>query len=339
MTTSTPKNEKIIKKEISFKNEIYLISIENISDKLSIDIEEKTDIGIVYSNSYTKDELYSTSSFFKMFSIIDDMIPSIFTMIKNDKFSISLSDNILTLEIYPKIENVNDIKFILKQKDIETNELIKKLIYLVKNYEKENNEVKKELSEIKEKFKKYESKKEEEEKKINNLFKETTLLTNEQKLLISDWILKDTEKEFNLLYKFSRDGTSSNDFYSRCDKKGATVTIIQSKAGYKFGGYTSVDWDSSVNNYKKDSLAFLFSLNKKQKYPINKNNEGNAIWTGGNYGPIFGGHDLCLYADFKGGNHYCNKPISYQTKEASELNGGQYNFSINEMEVYQVNFI
>lgn len=145
---TTPKNEKIIKKELSFKDEIYLISIESISDKLSIDIEEKTDIGIVYSNSYTKDELYSTSPFFKMFSIIDDMIPSIFTMIKNDQFSISLSDNYLTLEIYPKIEKVNDIKFILKQKDIETNELIKKLIYLVKNFEKENNEVKKELSEI-----------------------------------------------------------------------------------------------------------------------------------------------------------------------------------------------
>jgi len=145
---TTPKNEKIIKKELSFKDEIYLISIESISDKLSIDIEEKTDIGIVYSNSYTKDELYSISPFFKMFSIIDDMIPSIFTMIKNDQFSISLSDNYLTLEIYPKIEKVNDIKFILKQKDIETNELIKKLIYLVKNFEKENNEVKKELSEI-----------------------------------------------------------------------------------------------------------------------------------------------------------------------------------------------
>ena len=87
---TTPKNEKIIKKELSFKDEIYLISIESISDKLSIDIEEKTDIGIVYSNSYTKDELYSTSPFFKMFSIIDDMIPSIFTMIKNDQFSISL---------------------------------------------------------------------------------------------------------------------------------------------------------------------------------------------------------------------------------------------------------
>ena len=75
-------------------------------------------------------------------------------------------------------------------------------------------------------------------------------------------ILKDTKKEFTLIYKASRDGYLCNDFHSKCDKEGPTVTIIQSNIGYKFGGYTSIDWDISVNSYKKDELAFLFSLNK-----------------------------------------------------------------------------
>ena len=151
--------------------------------------------------------------------------------------------------------------------------------------------------------------------------------------------MKDTPKEFSLLYKSSRDGYSCKDFHSKCDKKGPTVTIIQSNSGYKFGGYTSVDWDVSLNSYKKDELAFLFSLNKKLKYPILKEKQDNAIWTSSNYGPIFGGNDLLTSANFKSSNNYCNKSITYQTKEISELNGGQYNFSIIEMEVYQVKFI
>ena len=128
-------------------------------------------------------------------------------------------------------------------------------------------EIKKEIKEIKNKLNSIEEKKEEEENKINNLFKGSTLLSNEQKKLIDDWILKDTKKEFTLIYKASIDGYSCNDFHSNCDKKGPTVTIIQSNTGYKFGGYTSIDWDISANSYKKDELAFLFSLNKKLKCP------------------------------------------------------------------------
>ena len=260
-------------------------------------------------------------------------------MINNKQFSIKLSNNELILEIFPKIEKVKNIIFNLKPKKMDNNELIYKLINIVKTYEKENQEIKKEIKEIKNKLNSTEEKKEEEENKINNLFKESTLLSNEQKKLIDDWILKDTKKEFTLIYKASRDGYLCNDFHSKCDKKGPTVTIIQSNTGYKFGGYTSIDWDISANNYKKDELAFLFSLNKKLKYPIVKENVSYAIWTGASYGPIFGGHDLLTLSDFKSNSNYCNKPIYYQTKEVSELNGGKFNYSINEMEVFKVNFI
>lgn len=38
-------------------------------------------------------------------------------------------------------------------------------------------------------------------------------------------------------------------------------------------------------------------------------------------------------------NNYCNAPISYQTTEKSELNGGKYNYLVQEMEVFKVEFI
>ena len=152
--------------------------------------------------------------------------------------------------------------------------------------------------------------------------------------------IPNTEKKFTLLYKLTKDGSNCSDFHSKCDKKGPTLVIIQSNTGYKCGGYTIVDWDLS-GGYKKDELAFLFSINKNKKYPIKKGCESNAIWTGQNYGPLFGAHDIRFYLDMKKDitNNYCNTPISYQTTEKSELTGGQYNFLVQEMEVFKVEFI
>ena len=126
----TPKNEKI---EIIFNDQIYIISIVPISEKLSINIEEKTSFGIVYYNSYSKEELSSISSFFNMFSSLSDMIPSLLSMIKSKQFSISQSSDDLILEICPKIEMVKNLTFTLKQKELDNNELIKKLIIIIRS--------------------------------------------------------------------------------------------------------------------------------------------------------------------------------------------------------------
>ena len=37
--------------------------------------------------------------------------------------------------------------------------------------------------------------------------------------------------------------------------------------GYVFGGYTSINWKSE-GGYAYDSKAFLFSVNKKLKFPV-----------------------------------------------------------------------
>ena len=45
-----------------------------------------------------------------------------------------------------------------------------------------------------------------------------------------------------------------------CDNKGPTVTIVKNNYGKVFGGYTSVSWDSTTQNWKTDSASFLFSM-------------------------------------------------------------------------------
>lgn len=329
--------------EINNNEQTFSILFKAESNKLIISIEQKYIIENQYSISYSKEELSKISNYFNMFDSIDDTLPSLIYMIKNKQFSINfLKDNKLSLEIFPKIEKVKNIQFILNESEIDTNTLIKKLVLKVQKIEKENKELREIVDELKNKLIPLKEEKEKlEMEKKNNFFKDSSLLSYKQKEQLSDWILPNCEKQFSLLYKLTRDGSSTSDFHSKCDNKGPTITIIQSSTGYKFGGYTSVNWDIACNNYKKDELAFLFSLDKNEKYSIKKGCEEKAIWTGNGYGPIFGGHDL-LFSDSmteKSSANYCNAPISYNTKEKGGLTGGQYNFLVQEIEVFHVKFL
>ena len=107
--------------------------------------------------------------------------------------------------------------------------------------------------------------------------------------------------KFTLLFKMSRDGSNCSDFHRTCDNKGKTLTIIETDNGYKFGGFTPLDWENS-NPYKekKDDLTFLFSINQMKKF--NKKKDGRSIYCNANYGPCFGvGSDLGINRDMKTG--------------------------------------
>ena len=50
-------------------------------------------------------------------------------------------------------------------------------------------------------------------------------------------------KEFELIYRGSRDGYKADSFYEQCSNKGTTVIIILSHDKNKiFGGYTENSW-------------------------------------------------------------------------------------------------
>ena len=61
---------------------------------------------------------------------------------------------------------------------------------------------------------------------------------------IIEWIEPKKEIKFNLLFRKSRDGSTAKDFHRLCDNKGATLIFIETDKGYKFGGYTPMDWTS-----------------------------------------------------------------------------------------------
>jgi len=102
--------------------------------------------------------------------------------------------------------------------------------------------------------------------------------------LVKSW-LNNREFKTELLFRKSRDGSTSIDFHNKCDNKGITITFIETTKGYKFGGYTELPWDKSGEK-KKDKSTFIFSFNNKQKYTAR--NDNNSIACCPEEGPRFG---------------------------------------------------
>ncbi|CAG8715227.1 35176_t:CDS:2 [Gigaspora margarita] len=139
---------------------------------------------------------------------------------------------------------------------------------------------------------------------------------------------------FNLLFRSSSDGHSSQKFHKKCDNKGATIVVARiSCTKTLIGGYNPLDWNGD-NVWKQTTDSFLFRIVlgdnriKQKVLRINQDDIGFAICCNNDYGPSFGeGPDL-HFSD--GSNLLKCKAKSYP----KILNVGTSTFS--EYEVFQV---
>ena len=183
-----------------------------------------------------------------------------------------------------------DIEFNLREKKAKKEDMINNLYSLVKNLmedrkstrlneitklkeelknkDKEILNIKKELEEIKKQMKK------EGNTNINpNFFKESIIIQKlEEKLNLISWVSeKGKIKDIKLLYRGTRDGDNYNAFYNRCSNQGPTLSLIKTKNGRKFGGFSFAELTDKKGILRlKDINAFLFSLDNIKKYNIIK---------------------------------------------------------------------
>ena len=172
-------------------------------------------------------------------------------------------------------------------------------------------------------------------------------LSPQQHSQILSWLPESSggkQVKLELLYRASRDGWQCQDFHSRCDSKGATVTVIKCTGGFVFGGYADVSWHSG-NSWPQSAQAFLFSLHSPSrvgpvKLPLFQNHQ-HAIYCGSSYGPTFGGgHDLYVANCAKSTtSSYTTLGHTYQLppgQSAQTFFTGSHTFQAAEVEVYQV---
>lgn len=148
------------------------------------------------------------------------------------------------------------------------------------------------------------------------------------------WLREDeSDGGFELLYRSSRDGRASQNFHSKCDNKGRTITIIETDKGGIVGGYTNAPWVNSIRgSYRCADKAFLFAISGfelSSKCKLKQRSIGhNAIYDSYSHGPTFGvGHDLKV----TGSTLTLNTGSAYYKNQ--NLNG---EYKIKEMEVFRV---
>lgn len=95
-------------------------------------------------------------------------------------------------------------------------------------------------------------------------------------------------KQFDLLYRGSKDGFGSKEFHAKVDAKGPTLTIIKSKQFNRiFGSYTNIQQSVQGKQKKQLGKTFLFSVRAgdrpvvqlKHKSGSEVNHRGNLFET------------------------------------------------------------
>ena len=152
----------------------------------------------------------------------------------------------------------------------------------------------------------------------------------EEELSIKNWINSFKQIRFNLLFRMSRDGTATINFHTRCDNKGKTLVLIETKDGNRFGGYTSLQWNMEGEKRYGENI-WLFNLEKNiNKYILMKQSKSPAIICDMNNGP-----------SFEEGIIFKNNDLSVGYIEHQGLINGagiiDKKIQVKELEVFQVN--
>ena len=175
------------------------------------------------------------------------------------------------------------------------------------------------------------------------LLKETNGEAFEKKL--SKWC---RAKNFELLYRGSRDAFNANNFHRLCDNKGKTLVLVKNTSGHVFGGFASVPWTSPSGSYKQAPGSFIFTLTnmhgiKPTKFPLINGYDTNALYHRSDYGPTFGnGHNLHVANNCNvNASSYANFPYAYNdiTGKGNSIfssNASTRNFQVQEIEVFRI---
>ena len=373
----TPQEETSKNFEIIYKDDKYGLNIDGNSfeNKIILRLNSLKDNFIIYKNEYSLEELININDIFKKFNSVNDFINSFEDLIENKKVIIENNQNEAT-NIYLGILFSNflgkETKIILNlQLNIKKEDYNKFLLLKISNLEKIVSQKDEEIKNIKIEFNGKINILEQRIKEIENLIKNEKkdennknnnnnlhILDNFSSIIKSD-ILNDKSNfdllykrlnpknqniKFNLIFKADKNNSSVSDFHKYCDEKKNVLVLIKTDKDVRFGGFTSEGFDSS-SWHKKDNKAFLFSLDKKHIYEIKKGK--NAIYCFKKYGPCFVGaqngsgyFNISIKEDiFKNQqNTGNNEDNSYEINYDFELNNGEKDFKVKQLEVFQIIF-
>ena len=153
-------------------------------------------------------------------------------------------------------------------------------------------------------------------------------------------------KKAQLLYRASEHNFSAKTFHKLCDDNTHTLTLIETEFGKIIGGYSPLSWNSSTKHWSEDKSmkSFIFSLNMKEKFPLNLSQF--AIACNPDKGPIFGCCDICIFDNANKEKSNAEFPISYnngkysrgQSTYVAYTGHAKGQFLVKDWEVFKLEF-
>ncbi|TNV80039.1 hypothetical protein FGO68_gene10577 [Halteria grandinella] len=148
----------------------------------------------------------------------------------------------------------------------------------------------------------------------------------------------------SLKYRGSQDTFLSAAFHRLCDSVLGSLTIIRTTDGKIIGGFTTKGWNG-IDNYKKDSKAWLFNLDAQEIFKIKPTGENTAVYARSVQGPIFGQTQNRIWNDLYIADQ-CNLPnknsayiggsYDYNGNANIFMTQAKVDFTVSEIEVYEV---
>ena len=352
------------------KNYIFIIASNQSEDSILLIIHQSS---YIYCK---KCELnyFQNIKFFKNcnnFEIIIETLKNIFISKKN-LISIEEEENKqikLSLDIEISISGLNIIlekhklEFILLNEEKELifqyNLIWDGVLFLFK--ENENNineqiknknkldELNKEISNLNEMIQDLQKLKENEKhnNKLNDFNK--SLIINEiniekfnfiKQKIITIFMKKNIK--FKMIYNAKINGDTSKSFHELCDNHKNTLVILQTDTNNIFGGFASKTWNSMELGRKKDIKSFIFSLNKQKIYNAkisDKERSRYHLYCSDTDGPSF--YAFSIEDSFLKNGGFCDeiKKCNFDSLEIEyELNDGNKNFMVKQLEIYEILF-
>jgi len=152
-------------------------------------------------------------------------------------------------------------------------------------------------------------------------------------------------KKMELLYRGSRDGTTSKAFHEKCDYKGPTICLYQNEKGYIFGGFASIPWTNDGSTHEaKNSIIFTLTNIHGTEPTIFHNKNSYSVHHHPDRGPCFGNYnDIYVRQDYSSSNCNASFPCDYNDSLGKgksiftgDFNNNNEEFKMAEIEVFKV---
>ena len=352
------KNKEKVFELISNKGNYYIITLMNKQSSLFITAVLNHDINKrFYENNISLESLKENKAF-AFYESIDEILSELFPLIDKGNVRIIEEMNFIRITFDLPLQKFNNISFIVNEIQKSVPDKINEFYNIIVNKNKEINELKKdqnnlrnEISDLKIRIIALEI----ENKEILKKIQENSVKNFDSKIINSlneiEFIfirlkqiekLKDKKILLNLLFRVSRDGKYGKDFHEKCDRKQNLLVFIQSTKGRIFGGFTEVGYRSK-GEYILDKNAFVFSISKKKIYNIKKGE--NSVSDFPERGPCFYNRKhYIIYIDEnilgkEGNTCECLDCVYDGLTSDFEVNDGEKNFFVQEIEVFQINCI